>query len=221
MNKAIQMNRYFPNKILAVLFIFASCLIQANAESYDDMMQAVKNDFAGDAQTLLDRGFDVNTIDEKGNSLIMLAAFNNSPRVFDVLMGYKPNLELKNLYGESVLMLASYRHSAKMVNSLLSNGAKVNTSGWTALHYAASSGDLEVVNALIKAGADINAVAPDGSSPMIMAAREGHIEIIKLLLSLHANTDIQNENGMTALKWSLKRDDTDIMELLVEANAGR
>lgn len=211
------------NTLKITLLVWMTCLClgttYATAESYDDMIQAVKNDFEGDARELLDKGFDVNTTDPKGNTLVILAAANRATRTLPALLAYHPKLELRNIYGETALMLAAYRREKGMVTALLAAGAKVNSTGWTALHYAASGGDMDIVNQLISAGADINAKAPEGSTPMIMAAREGKIDVIKRLLSLHADPSVMNENGMTALKWSLKRNDTDIMELLVEANA--
>jgi ankyrin repeat protein len=52
---------------------------------------------------------------------------------------------------------------------------------WTALHYAAINGDVELVKYLIKYGANVNKATGDGSTPLYLAQLGKHEEIIKLL----------------------------------------
>ena len=52
-----------------------------------------------------------------------------------------------------------------------------NESGWTPLHLAANKGKIEVVETLIAAGADINAVAGNGWTPLAVAANCGHLQL--------------------------------------------
>ncbi len=189
------------------------------AESYDDMIQAVKNDFGSDTEDLLQRGFDVNGSDPDGNSLVMLAASNESPKAFAALMRFHPDLTKRNRYGETVLMLAAYKRQKGMVDALIKAGAPINQEGWTPLHYAASAGDPDIVTQLLAAGAKVNVLAPDGSSPLIMAAREGHSEALIRLLGAGANPNIENRMGMTALQWANRRQDTDNADLLRRAGA--
>ncbi|NLR74126.1 ankyrin repeat domain-containing protein [Leeia aquatica] len=202
---------------LAALLLLVT--LPAGAESYDDMLQGVKNDFAGDVSELLARGFDVDTTDNQGNTLLILAASNSSTRVFPLLLAARPKLNRKNQFGETALMMATYRKQTGMVKALLEAGAAVNQEGWGPLHYAASAGHLEGLQLMLEAGADVNAKAAEGSTPLIMAARDGHTEVIALLLKYKADPNVVNESGMTALRWAIRREDTDNMELLVEADA--
>ena len=50
---------------------------------------------------------------------------------------------------------------------------------------------MEVVEFLVSAGADINAINNDGWTPLIYAAREGHIEVVKFLVSVGADIHIK------------------------------
>jgi hypothetical protein len=52
---------------------------------------------------------------------------------------------------------------------------------WTPLHYAAASGDVAVVDTLIRAGADPRAVDYSGWTPMIVALAKRHIEAANVL----------------------------------------
>ncbi len=60
--------------------------------------------------------------------------------------------------------------------------------GLTALLYAVREGCLECVQALIKAGADVNVPTPEGVTPLMMAIDNGHNEAAKLLLGQRGQT---------------------------------
>lgn len=72
------------------------------------------------------------------------------------------SVNLKSVKSDTLLMLASYNNALKTVNMLLSNGARVderNDRGQTPLAGAAFKGHLEVVKALVDAGADVEATS--------------------------------------------------------------
>jgi ankyrin repeat protein len=71
--------------------------------------------------------------------------------------------------------------------------------GTTALHWAASHGDAELVRALLAAGADARAKNEFGASPMSAAAEIGDARVIELLLKAGADVDSANAEGETAL----------------------
>lgn len=59
----------------------------------------------------------------------------------------------------------------------------------TPLIRAASSGDLALVIALVKAGADINKSSPGDGTPLIMAAKNGHLAVVRYLVERGAEVD--------------------------------
>jgi len=67
--------------------------------------------------------------------------------------------------------------------------------GKTALHFAATNGNIETVRYLLMNGADPIPKAPDLWTPMHYAAENGHPDVIKLLLDYGANPDLQNETS--------------------------
>jgi ankyrin repeat protein len=62
------------------------------------------------------------------------------------------------------------------VKWLIEHGAPLEREDkqWGALHYAVFNGHEKVVSDLMARGANVNARAPNGATPLMLAAREGH-----------------------------------------------
>ena len=72
--------------------------------------------------------------------------------------------------------------------------------GLTPLLYAARQGYLESAEALLKAGADVNATSKgDGSSPLLMAVINGHFDLAKMLIDRGADVNAQSDQGVAPL----------------------
>ncbi|XP_017120896.1 DNA-binding protein RFXANK [Drosophila elegans] len=75
--------------------------------------------------------------------------------------------------------------------------------GFTALHWAASYGQLVSVQLLVAAGANVNTMADmDLISPLLLAAAGGHNEIVRFLLEHGANSAHMDIVGNTALMYA-------------------
>ncbi|KAH8287960.1 hypothetical protein KR018_010225 [Drosophila ironensis] len=74
--------------------------------------------------------------------------------------------------------------------------------GFTALHWASSYGQLVSVQLLVAAGADVNMMAPDLVSPLLLAAAGGHNEIVRFLLDHGASSTHMDIVGNTALMYA-------------------
>ncbi|MEZ5000660.1 MAG: ankyrin repeat domain-containing protein [Bacteroidales bacterium] len=61
-----------------------------------------------------------------------------------------------------------------------------DTKGWSAIHYACSNGNEELVRFLVKKGADVKATTADGKTPLTLAG-SNHPEIIEILKAAGAN----------------------------------
>ena len=69
--------------------------------------------------------------------------------------------------------------------------------GWTALTKASSQGHLDILKALIAAGADKDKIDSYGSTPLTMAAVYGYVECLKVPLTAEADKDKIDGNGYT------------------------
>jgi len=111
------------------------------------------------------------------------------------------------------------------VQKLLDRGAAVNlqdADGDTALHGAAQSGDVEILQMLLARGADPNARNKLGGTPLMWAAVYGHEEAARALLDHGANASSKDEDGITAAAWAVRNKRDNMAKLLFDAEgAGR
>ncbi|XP_039992526.1 kinase D-interacting substrate of 220 kDa B isoform X4 [Xiphias gladius] len=91
--------------------------------------------------------------------------------------------------------------------------------GQTPLMVAAEQGNLEIVQELIRRGANINLDDVDCWTALISAAKEGHIEVVRELLENNANLEHRDMGGWTALMWAAYKGCTDVAQLLLEKGA--
>ena len=74
------------------------------------------------------------------------------------------------------------------------------TSGYTPLIYAAREGHADVVELLLRLGADANATTKSGGACALhRAAYMGHLQVVSLLLAAGAEPMQQDADGQTAL----------------------
>ncbi len=81
--------------------------------------------------------------------------------------------------------------------------------GMTPLIYAAGYDNVEIVNAIIEAEADVNARDWNGNTALMRAAMNGYTEIVNALLQAGADVHAKNNSGYTALMLAQRNDDTE------------
>ena len=166
---------------------------------------------------LVARGFDVNTLDPFGQSGLINAINEPSPKVARLLtLNPKIDLNLLNAKGESPLMLAALRGQLELSDQLIKKGADVNKTGWAPLHYAASTGQVAVVRLLIENHAYIDAESPNGSTPLMLASMYGTANAVKLLLDEGADPSLKNQQGLTAVQFAERASRPDAAELITK-----
>ncbi len=212
------MRNYFRFIVYLIVFIGYSI---SNAGSYEDFFSAIKSDDAPVVSNLLQRGFDPNTRNPAGEHGLMLALREPSPKVMAVLLTWpKLDVEARNRQDESALMIAALKGMNEVASQLLDKGADVNKPGWTPLHYAATSGQLQIMNLLLEHHAYIDAASPNGSTPLMMAAMYGTPSAVKLLLEAGADPLLKNDLGLTAIDFAQRanrKESVDIIAAFVRA----
>ena len=127
-----------------------------------------------------------------------------------------------NVNMKGALLDAVENSDAEKVRDCIAKGASPNTwcvSG-TALTLAAKRGNLEIVNMLLDAGADINkSEGDDGKVPIDYAAGyDTRLEMLKLLIKRGANVN-GNNMGFTPLHNAVKNENALGVIILIEAGA--
>ncbi|KAL9922011.1 KN motif and ankyrin repeat domain-containing protein 2 kank isoform 2-T2 [Glossina fuscipes fuscipes] len=152
----------------------------------------------------------VNMVDVNGNTAMHYAVSHGNFDVVSILLDSKVcNVNQMNNAGYTCVMLVSL---AKLKNAAhrtvverLFQMADVNVRAkkhcQTALMLAVSHGNLEMVQLLMAAGADVNIQDEDGSTALMCAAEHGRGDIVKHLLSqTDCDSLIQDVDGSTAFK---------------------
>lgn len=207
-----------------LLALVALCLLavtSARADSYQDALSSARLGDTAQLVDLLKRGVDPNTLDEQGNTLLILAAREGNTETVKALLPFKPKLSHRNLAGDSALMLATLRGSLDLVDLLVAAGAEFDHDGWTPLIYAAFEGHLELVERFLALGANVNALAPNGSNAIMFAARNGHMPVVQRLLQTPIDLEQKNDRGFTAETWALSNKNTDIVDAINAERAKR
>nr|AAH61450.1 Kinase D-interacting substrate of 220b [Danio rerio] len=91
--------------------------------------------------------------------------------------------------------------------------------GQTPLMLASEQGSLEIVQELIRRGANVNLDDVDCWSALISAAKEGHVEVVKELLENSAYIEHRDMGGWTALTWASYKGRVEVATVLLENGA--
>ena len=110
---------------------------------------------------------------------------------------------------------------SEVFNNLQKEGldTRIENRNETPLIWATSEGYSGIALALIKAGANMNAVNSDGNTALIRAACENRKDLAKALIEAGAHLDIQNHSGYTALILAKRRGNMEVHDLLIKAGA--
>lgn len=180
----------------------------AAAEPVRDFVVAAQMDSATTVKKLMKNGASPNTVDPiTGQTVLILALREGADEVVTALLA-RPDIELERTApnGNRALMMAAFKRNKPAVLALLAKGAVVTYPGWTPLHYAAASGDDEIVRILLEHHAYIDAESPSQLTPLMIAAREGQEAAAALLLREGADASLKNNEGLTAAQIAERAD---------------
>lgn len=125
---------------------------------------------------LFGQGLPANLRNDKGDSLLMLAAYNGQAAAARAILEAGGDPELANDRGQTPLAGAAFKGDAEIVRLLLEHGAQVDGAGdgsRTALMVAAMFDRTEIVEALLARGADPDRRDAAGKTAAEMAQAMG------------------------------------------------
>lgn len=177
---------------------------------------------------LLNKGSNINAKNDNGETPFFSSMKGNSPTCIDALINYPNsniNIAARDFLGNCVLHTAvqwsSYEAATKVIS--LTDGTSLvearNLSGKTALHIAASQGNLRFIKMLLGYGIDVNESDELGRSALVYAINGNKLEAIKYLLANGASAMQQDMYGQTPLHFAVQTKNVDCIRILQATGA--
>ncbi len=164
-------------------------------------------------QKLIDAGADLNRVSRNGSTPLDIAKKNSHLQVVEIL----------NRSEKGRLFKAINRGDFEAANRLINDRVdlnKPNTDGYTPLCFAASHGNIKLLQSLIKAGADINkGNYIDGSTPLAHAVKNGQAEVAQKLIDAKADLNKSDNDGDTPLCVAAYNGHAEVVQKLIDAKA--
>ena len=168
----------------------------------------------------------INLREWKGVTPLHRASKEDSVQMVELLLSKGANPNEKDDAGFTPLLVAVSRgrigenRRLEIAQTLLSHKADINyfyRSGCSILHEAVRAGDPEMVELLLRNGANVNAGTRSFSPLHLAVARDdpGHQEAVKILLSHGADVNAKTEYGYTPLDIAIRHGYKNLWTLLL------
>ncbi|CAG0917510.1 unnamed protein product [Notodromas monacha] len=166
-------------------------------------------------EILLEFGVSVNSRDKVGDTPLSYARrFGKGEEIARNATGYKhQERNSSNMFISAVngTVCDFQQILEKSGGQGIRDGNSADSSGLTALHHAARTHDrLEILAALLRKGANIDATDKDGKTPLMHAVEANNEQGVLFLLNNNANINLSDNTGLTALSIALKSSATSI-----------
>lgn len=184
--------------------------------------------------------------DANGASPVLFAIYNQQPAVADALAETAPldlyeasalgkvgriqellrdNPALVSTHapdGFTPVALAAFFGRAEAAKTLIAAGADVNAAATNAfkvqaLHAAVAGRNMEIIRAVLAAGADANAPQQAGFRPIHEAASSGNRELAELLIAHGADPSLVNDAGQSSIDLAREKGHAELAQWLQQA----
>jgi ankyrin repeat protein len=129
-------------------------------------------------------------------------------------------------FSTPLLSLAAIRGETVIVNLLIDAGAdanQTNSHGMSALSAAVRSctGNLDVINGLLVAGADVDSRSGASLTPLLVAMQEERWDVARLLFENGADVNLLNSFGEGVLNYAIYYERNDLVNLALDEDVDR
>ncbi|XP_046548455.1 ankyrin-3-like [Haliotis rubra] len=169
---------------------------------------------------------DINSIDDKEMTPVMLAAFHGKREVFDILVIKGADLSVVDRDGDNILHVACRGGNVKIVNYILmQNIVDINSKYDEEMTPVDSSdaayhGKREVFDILVIKGADLSVVDKDGDNILHVACRGGNVKIVNYILMQNiVDINSKDDEEMTPVMLAAYHGKREVFDILVKKGA--
>ncbi len=175
------------------------------------LMHALSTGHWDVARLLVEAGANVNAMTKAGATALTLVAGESSPRSLAMVQAL--------LAAHADVNGGPAGRSTGVLSP--SSPSYARAAGYTALGLAASTGSVEVVQALLAANSwvDVNAKQRDGKTPLTIASAKGRADVVRLLLAAKADVTAADNDGKTALMFASANGHLEVVQALLAAKA--
>ncbi len=184
------------------------------------LITAAQNGYTKTVEALIQAGANVNAVDQCKRTPLHHAALNDCVDTVEVLLKEGAKVDSVDQYKMTALHNAAENGRKKIVEVLIKNKADnidaKNCNGSTALYCAALNNHANIVNALIKAGADVNEKDISGWTALHYTASNGHVGTVEVLLKGGADVNAVDQCKRTPLHHAASNGCVDTVEVLLK-----
>ena len=152
------------------------------------------------------------------------AAMRGDRQAVRAALTRKADVNVAQVDGSTALHWAVERDDLELADLLIRAGARVDArtrEGVMPMQLAAVNGSAQMIDRLLKAGADPNLqLTASADTAVMMAARTGNPDAIRVLVEAGANVNAkENWGGTTALMWAASEGHSGVARALIAAGA--
>ncbi|XP_065186521.1 26S proteasome non-ATPase regulatory subunit 10-like [Sycon ciliatum] len=193
----------------------------------EEVAKAIRKDDSDRLTSLLQehRDADLNALEAGSEQRpLHIAIHYKSSGCLDVLLA-SPGLDVnsRDKDGRTVLLTSAAKGyqaiALRMLDDDRCDWGAVDAKGMTALHHAASTGCLLLIDSLLAKGLDVAVLSTAKRTPLMMAATSGESQAVQLLLSRGASPKCADAVLSTPLHCACLQGSLEIAQQLLDAGA--
>gem|GEM_PF-4335346 len=222
-----------PTMEMAKLKVNPRTDLEVSPQSSTTIFEAIDAGDLDLVKSLINSGTAVESRNELGSTTLVYAGWKGRQNIIKFLLLKDAQINATNTMGYTALRLAVEEgHSQvasllksrgasntglnlisaakggdlNLVKSFIAQGVDVNQregDGTTALLWACKKNHADIIELLLKEGADVELREPStGNSPLITAAAEGYVSVVHSLVAKKAQIEGTDKSGRTPLQWA-------------------
>ncbi|WP_430534071.1 ankyrin repeat domain-containing protein [Listeria rocourtiae] len=192
------------------------------------LLQAIDSNNLQQIESLLQRGAQVDTVNQLGESGLLVATHQNNIPMAKLFLKHNANVNLQDKIEDSPFLYAGAEGQTEILKAMISHHPDyklTNRFGGTALIPAAEKGHLANVRLLLaKTNIDVNHINNPGWTALLEAivlstGNKTQQQIVLALLENGADPNIADSNGVTPLSHAKQKGYDTIANLLITHGA--